>query len=78
MEALLTRPAPEMQFSDLYLHLQADSIRWHFSGAAVAIDFLRRLSGVRRRLVRKVIIKEDWKAVSNPECHAKGLVPLLK
>ncbi|KAF1843075.1 uncharacterized protein K460DRAFT_368005 [Cucurbitaria berberidis CBS 394.84] len=85
METLLTRPwtldeqlavtTPRDVFQDLDAHKWAQETKWFFSAAAVAIDFLRRLSFRTRQHMRKITLHEDFKAVSRPECHAEGLIP---
>ena len=47
----------------------------YFSAAAIAVAFLRRLPASQRRAMRRIVIDEDRKSVSYPECHARGLIP---
>jgi hypothetical protein len=52
-------------------------LRWHFSAAAVAIEFISAHPHARVHM-RHVTLHEDLKSVSSPECHAQGLVPFCK
>jgi hypothetical protein len=48
----------------------------YFSATTVAIDFLKRLpqsERIRRR--QRLVIKEERRGATYPECHVEGLIP---
>ncbi|KAK1762128.1 hypothetical protein QBC33DRAFT_462101, partial [Phialemonium atrogriseum] len=55
-----------------------DGSKYRFSAAAAAIEFLRSLQKNRRVQIRKILLQEDHQAVSNPACHAQGLIPFCQ
>ncbi|KAF4880113.1 hypothetical protein CGCSCA1_v000875 [Colletotrichum siamense] len=64
--------------------LEADRSIYRFSAAAAAICFLEAIPHENRTHLRKIILDEKNEAVSNLECHARGLIsfcqeyPLLR
>ncbi|CAI0652499.1 unnamed protein product [Colletotrichum noveboracense] len=58
--------------------LTADRSIYRFSAAAAAIYFLEAIPHENRTHLRKIILDEKNEAVSNPECHARGLIPFCQ
>ncbi|KXH68887.1 hypothetical protein CSAL01_13316 [Colletotrichum salicis] len=48
---------------------------FRYSAAAVAIRFLDSNTPATRAHMRDIVLTEDRESVSNPECHAMGLIP---
>ncbi|KAK1547115.1 hypothetical protein CPAR01_01082 [Colletotrichum paranaense] len=48
---------------------------FRYSAAAVAIRFLESNTPATRAHMRDIVLIEDQESVSNPECHAMGLIP---
>ncbi|KAI4696559.1 uncharacterized protein J4E88_000736 [Alternaria novae-zelandiae] len=44
----------------------------------VAIQYLETMNPRVRMSLRKIVIREDFKSVSNPELHAQGLIPFCR
>ncbi|KAF5499968.1 hypothetical protein CGCF413_v007711 [Colletotrichum fructicola] len=58
--------------------LEAYRSIYRFSAAAAAIYFLEAIPHENRTHLRKIILDEKNEAVSNPECHARGLIPFCQ
>ncbi|KAJ0157998.1 hypothetical protein CTA2_12564 [Colletotrichum tanaceti] len=52
--------------------------RFRYSAVAVAIRFLESLTPAHRAQIRHIKLMEDRESVSNPECHALGLIPFCR
>ncbi|KAG5801429.1 hypothetical protein H9Q74_014045 [Fusarium xylarioides] len=48
------------------------------SAAAVAIKFLGQISQQQRIHISKLVLNEDRKAISSPECHVLSLIPFFR
>ncbi|KAJ0314299.1 hypothetical protein Brms1b_006965 [Colletotrichum noveboracense] len=57
---------------------ESDPVKYRFSAAAGAIYFLNSVPCTLRPHLRKIILLEDAKCVSNPESHARGLIPFCQ
>ncbi|KAK1636162.1 hypothetical protein BDP81DRAFT_429151 [Colletotrichum phormii] len=51
---------------------------FRYSAAAVAIRFLESNTPAIRAHMRDIVLIEDQESVSNPECHAMGLIPYCR
>ncbi|KAF1958236.1 hypothetical protein CC80DRAFT_490842 [Byssothecium circinans] len=94
MEALLTLPKSDdeiwewvhsqpnpfewMPSVDVDLIHLSQGAKWFFSATAVAINFLQRLPPSQRSKIRRIVLNEDFKSVSNPACHVRGLIPFYQ
>jgi hypothetical protein len=82
MEAYLEDPEPQCiaepeTFGDIYA--KCKEFNWYFSATALAINFLEtRLSTGQQKDLRNVVLRDDFKSVSNPHVHARGLLPYLR
>ncbi|KAI4688703.1 uncharacterized protein J4E84_004633 [Alternaria hordeiaustralica] len=56
----------------------AHNTKWYFSATSVAIQYLETLNPKVRMVLRNIVIREDFKSVSNPELHARGLIPFCR
>ncbi|KAG9186725.1 hypothetical protein G6011_09833 [Alternaria panax] len=85
LEVLICIPAPTDEdqpttndgipyFSDVAEHLGVANMRWYFSAASIAIDFLQKLPREQRQNMQTIILNEDFKAFSRPRCHVRGLI----
>ncbi|KAI1370197.1 hypothetical protein F4677DRAFT_451636 [Hypoxylon crocopeplum] len=52
-----------------------DIARYCFSATAACISFLESIPLSTRSQIRNIIIDEDYAALGNPACHARGLIP---
>jgi hypothetical protein len=51
-------------------------VAYYFSATAVALAFFKQLpQAMRKRLRRKLVIKEEFKGVAYPESHIRGIQP---
>ena len=50
-------------------------IKWRYSAVAIAIRFFKSIPKNTFLRIRRVVLHEDRRSVSLPECHALGLVP---
>ena len=50
-------------------------IKFRYSAAAAATNFLRSLPANTRKSIQHIILDEDHEAVAFPSCHARGLIP---
>jgi hypothetical protein len=55
-----------------------DRLKYRFSAAAAAIDFLESISGRVRQYIRNIVVHEDRYAVPYQSCHVEGLIPFCK
>ena len=53
---------------------QHSHVKLYFSATAICAATFRRLPSNVRKHVRTVILREDCRAVSNPDAHAEGLI----
>lgn len=54
------------------------SSKLSFSAAAASIQFLESIPASTRAHIRRVVLNEDELSVSNPQCHARGLIPFCQ
>ncbi|OBR10273.1 C6 transcription factor [Colletotrichum higginsianum IMI 349063] len=52
--------------------------KFRYSAVAVAIRFLESVTPAHRAQIRHIKLMEDRESVSNPECHALGLIPFCR
>ena len=50
-------------------------VKFRFSAAAIAIQYLKSLPSSTRLQIRKILLNEDYQSVAHAQCHALGLVP---
>ncbi|KAF4900998.1 hypothetical protein CGCVW01_v013374 [Colletotrichum viniferum] len=55
-----------------------DRVKHRFSAAAAAILFMESCDRTLRMQLRKIVVREDRKAVGHPARHAQGLIPFCQ
>jgi hypothetical protein len=68
-------PSLRWDFEDVDFRHSSENTRWYFSAAAVALQFLQRLPQGYLQYVRNITLRENRKAVAQPERHLEGFAP---
>lgn len=76
-QAYGANPAPD-ESKTYYAVLLERQLKFFFSPAAASTRFLKSLPRETRTQIRSIILNENYRAVAEPECHAKALVPFFR
>ncbi|KAL0765218.1 hypothetical protein CaCOL14_012477 [Colletotrichum acutatum] len=56
----------------------SDGSVYRFSAAASSIRYLESIPAAMRAQLRKIVLVEDYRSVTHPESHARGLIPFCR